>query len=138
VKKAFSMLELVFVIVIIGILAAVAIPKLWVTRDDAIVAKIRSDVSNIRSAISSKYGKYVLEGNDSCPDLEGSDDNRLFEGVMAYPIKKNSGSIKWDGNGTDYNITWNDKVLKFHYYNSPADNCKFECNNTDACDVMGE
>ena len=34
-KKAFTMIEVIFVIVIIGILAAVAIPKLAATRDDA-------------------------------------------------------------------------------------------------------
>ncbi|WP_418228279.1 prepilin-type N-terminal cleavage/methylation domain-containing protein [Campylobacter pinnipediorum] len=34
-KKAFTMIELVFVIVILGILAAISIPKLIATRDDA-------------------------------------------------------------------------------------------------------
>ncbi len=34
-KTAYTMIEMIFVIVIIGILAAVAIPKLAATRDDA-------------------------------------------------------------------------------------------------------
>ena len=37
-KKAFTMIELIFVIVIIGILSAIAIPKLAATRDDAEVS----------------------------------------------------------------------------------------------------
>jgi general secretion pathway protein G len=41
-KKAFTMIELIFVIVILGILAAVIIPKLSATRDDADVSKIGS------------------------------------------------------------------------------------------------
>ena len=125
-KRAFTMLELVFVIVVLGILASIALPKLWVTRDDAVVVKVRSDVSTIRSSISTKYGKNIVEGRDECPSLEkDSNDNQLFEGVLTYPIKKNSGAVKWDGNGSDYNVTINGKVITFKYLNNSENNCKF-------------
>lgn len=42
-KKAFTMIELIFAIVIIGILATVAIQKLSVTRDDAIISKMEAN-----------------------------------------------------------------------------------------------
>jgi len=38
-KTAFTLIELIFVIVIIGILLAVVIPRLMMTRDDAYIAK---------------------------------------------------------------------------------------------------
>lgn len=49
------MIELVFVIVIIGILAAVAIPKLAATRDDAKAGAIKSDIGTAMSAIPAWY-----------------------------------------------------------------------------------
>lgn len=50
-KKAFTMLELVFVIVVLGILASIAIPKLAATRDDAIEAKVKKQINAIRTSI---------------------------------------------------------------------------------------
>jgi len=134
------MLELIFVIVVIGILAGVAIPRLFSGISDAEIAKVKTDVATIRTAISTKYGKNVMEGNDSCPSLETSTtDNQLFEGILTYPIKQNTGTVKWDGNGTDYNVTIDQKVIKFHYYNDTANNCKFVCDNTNGnCSLIGE
>ena len=49
------MIELIFVIVILGILAAVAIPKLAATRDDAKIAKAVSEVATAVSDIGAYY-----------------------------------------------------------------------------------
>ena len=50
-KKAFTMIELIFVIVIIGILATIAIPRFAATRDDAKISKLVMAIQTFRSEI---------------------------------------------------------------------------------------
>ncbi|MDR1614553.1 MAG: prepilin-type N-terminal cleavage/methylation domain-containing protein [Campylobacteraceae bacterium] len=86
-RSAFTMVELIFVIVILGILASIAVPKLTATRRDAQITRYASDISTIRSAISTTRSENLLQGNPAFPPLEGLDATKLFEGVLTYPIQ---------------------------------------------------
>ena len=94
------MIELVFVIVVLGILASVAIPRLTASRDDANLVKGQSQVSAIRSGISLQKSRRLLVDGNSTPltDLDtvtnyNQDNQRLFNfadgntsNVLEYPI----------------------------------------------------
>lgn len=57
------MIEIVFVIVILGILAAIAMPKLALGRSDACITKLRGEISAVRSTINLEQSKEFLLGN---------------------------------------------------------------------------
>ncbi|CAA6816655.1 MAG: Unknown protein [uncultured Sulfurovum sp.] len=62
-KKAFTVMEIIFVIVILGILATVIIPRLATTRDDAKVAFCVENITLFMRDISNYYtsqGKFSL------------------------------------------------------------------------------
>ncbi|KAB7884552.1 prepilin-type N-terminal cleavage/methylation domain-containing protein [Poseidonibacter ostreae] len=54
-KKGFSLLELIFAIVVIGIIASFAIPKYLDTRDSALVSTLKRDISTAITSIQSYH-----------------------------------------------------------------------------------
>lgn len=54
-KSGFSLVEMIVVIVIIGIIAAIAVPKLLDTKDEATASSIKQDIATAVSAIRSYY-----------------------------------------------------------------------------------
>lgn len=109
-RNAFTMIELVFVIVVLGILAAIAIPKFAATRDDAQVAKGRSDVAAIRAAIVSERQGRLMQGQSSYITALDHGSTTLFDDndsvstngtLLQYGIAAGTGNGKWAKSATN-------------------------------------
>jgi len=92
-KKAFTMVELIFVIVVIGILAAIAVPKLAATRDDAEISKAIAAVGAMRSAIATERQKRILGGVFT--DIVATD----VPGLLEYGLSSGWTGLSFSGGG---------------------------------------
>jgi prepilin-type N-terminal cleavage/methylation domain-containing protein len=63
-QKGFTLIELVVVLVILALLAAVAVPKFFDLQKQAEVASVRGVVGNIRSALSLRTANALVNGED--------------------------------------------------------------------------
>jgi prepilin-type N-terminal cleavage/methylation domain-containing protein len=59
IKKGFTLIELLIVVVIIGILAAIAIPKFANTKEKAYVASMKSDLRNLVTAQEAYFADHA-------------------------------------------------------------------------------
>ena len=139
-KNAFTMIELVFVIVVLGILASVAIPKMAATRDDAQIAKGRSDIASIRSAIVTERQTRLIKGDSSWITKLSQNTTTLFDGndtshtLLMYGIADGTGSGHWhstNADGKQYTYTIQSIAVPFDYNSTSG---VFTCNpnNTNA------
>lgn len=92
-SRAFTMIELIFVIVVLGILAGVAIPKLAATRDDATLAAMRANLATIMTAVQTQHGADLIAGNSAWKTLnfttadKDANANYNLSSLLSKPMK---------------------------------------------------
>jgi prepilin-type N-terminal cleavage/methylation domain-containing protein len=96
-RKGFTLIELLIVVVIIGILAAIAIPKFAATKDKAKLASIKSDLRNIETAEEAFY-------SDQLPPVYG-DLAALSAANLFEPSNGNTGSVVPSATGYTATLT---------------------------------
>ena len=108
-KSAFTMIELVFVIVVIGILASVAIPRLSATRDDAEITKARVLIASVRNALAMERQKRILRGHFNAITAVGDSTNvfgNFYDSdgdtgvsVLEYSMASENKKGRWEFSG---------------------------------------
>jgi general secretion pathway protein G len=83
-KKSFTLIELIFVIVIIGLLASFAMPKFMSTKAHASAASAKGVISSLRTAIETKHGEWMID------DSLGSDQNYSDKGYPKHLDEANN------------------------------------------------
>jgi len=113
-KSAFTMIELIFVIVILGILAAVAIPKFAATRDDATTAALATQV---KEAMEEFIGYYTAQGGEI--NFSEIPQNKTSQIVFNELINKGWVEVKDDNHSVLYSDKKN-KTVCVNYYTDGA------------------
>jgi len=100
-KKAFSLIELIFIIAVLAIIASVAVPKLMDSKSSALVTSIKQDITTITNSIQSYH--MLNNSIDKISDVVILDTNRwemedkkVFYKVNAKPcitIEVNGGKL---------------------------------------------
>ena len=87
-RSGFTMIELIFMIVIIGILASVAVPKLSATRDDAkrtgLIANTKICVGDLISAYKGQGVKMDMDTNKACVSAKKDGANITYSGDFIH------------------------------------------------------
>ena len=103
-KNGFTMIELIFVIVILGILASVAIPRLAATRTDA---EIATTVANLRTLLIDLNSYYVVKGKFA----EGADGVKWSE-ITNVPLENADKAVNSNGKDGGYLMVGGEKCIE--------------------------
>jgi prepilin-type N-terminal cleavage/methylation domain-containing protein len=95
-KKGFTLIELLIVVVIIGILAAIAIPKFANTKQKAYVASMKSDLRNLVTAQEAYFSDH---SNIYADDMSQLGTNYKSSTGVTVDIV-NGGGSGWDATAT--------------------------------------
>jgi len=86
-KRGFTLIELVMVIVILGILAAVAVPTFFNMQGQAQISAVKGALGGLRSGVAIWYAKEAASGTPGYPSLAELESTP--GGPMSLPIPEN-------------------------------------------------
>jgi prepilin-type N-terminal cleavage/methylation domain-containing protein len=92
-RKGFTLIELLIVVVIIGILAAIAIPKFANTKEKAYIASMKSDLRNLVTAEEAYFADSVKYTDNLAAAYATT--SGVLGPTITYPVATNDGWTAW-------------------------------------------
>ena len=94
-SSGFTLIELVIVIIVLGILAATAVPKFINIQDDAKESALKGLSGTLNSAANIVYGKSAIDGNEnSASHFVGKLRTGQIETSYGYPKANDDGIVQ--------------------------------------------
>ncbi|MGM0370432.1 MAG: type II secretion system protein [Bacillota bacterium] len=131
-EAGFTLLELIVVVAVIGILAAIIVPQVSDIQGDAQLSSVKSSLSSVQTALE-RYKLDTDQGDGSYPAAQGDAETELGIDLTGYSYDSdgsgyivaynNSGSTDKtvsDGNGNSTDVGTNDTLEEdgndYYYY----------------------
>ena len=106
-KKGFTLLELMIVVAIVGLLAAVAIPKYGDLLEKANLGATLGNLASLRSAVSIYYGSYMAYPGTMDPLKQPKMDEAI---TVLERCRKRTGPVKMQAKNVLYRLGKIEKV----------------------------
>lgn len=127
-KKAFSLIEIIFTLMIISIIVTVAVSKFDLALNSANLTKIKADIIQIRAGINLYKNNLILKHDSSSFTTLDENNSALFSRVLDTPIQ--SSTKEWTQTSpTQYTVFIDSKnSIKFTF---DSTDYTFDCDISD-------